>query len=271
MMMINGEMCDSLPLSDRALHYGDGLFETVAVVNGKPRLWSAHMQRLERGCKVLGLPQPDQEMLRQEALSLCGSEQRAVIKLIYSRGSGGRGYRPPREVSTRRIFFRYPWPEQAPLSEGVRIRLCQTPLACHPQLAGIKHLNRLEQVLARNEWDDPDIYEGLMCDLQGHVKEGTMCNLFWLEKGKLYTPNLTQCGVAGVMRRQVMELALEQGIQVMQSEITPDALAKVDEIFLTNSLIGICPVSNFDEKPLPSQMTTRRLRDALEQKLESMG
>ncbi len=268
--MINGEITERLPATDRGLHYGDGLFETIAVINGRPRLWSAHMERLQRGCEVLGLPEPDTQQLHAEALSLCGSEAREVLKLVYTRGSGGRGYRPPQEPSPQRIWFRYPWPDYSALSQGIQLRVCSTPLACNPALAGIKHLNRLEQVLARAEWDDPAIYEGLMCDLDGRVKEGTMSNLFWVADGGLYTPDLSRCGVTGVMRSQVMAVARDLGIKFLTAEIHPEELAQMDEIFITNTLIGLCPVVRFAGREFSPGQLTQGLQSVLQAKLEEL-
>jgi 4-amino-4-deoxychorismate lyase len=267
-IMINGERTELLPATDRGLHYGDGLFETIAVVEGRLRLWNAHMERLQRGCEVLGLPLPDLQQLHDEALFLCGTVERTVLKLVITRGSGGRGYRPPQDVAPQRILFSYPWPDFPDLSHGICLRVCQTPLACNPALAGIKHLNRLEQVLARAEWDDPAIHEGLMCDLDGRVKEGTMSNLFWVADGRLFTPDLSRCGVAGVMRAQVMALARDLGIGVSTAEIHPEELAQADEIFLTNSLIGIWPVGCFDGRDFPRGELTQGLQSVLQAKLE---
>lgn len=268
MIMINGEMTELLSATDRGLHYGDGLFETIAMINGTPRLWMHHMERLQRGCAVLRLPPPDLQQLHAEALALCGSAERAVLKLVLTRGSGGRGYRPPPRVVAQRLLFRYPWPDYGDLDAGIHLRLCRTPLACNPLLAGVKHLNRLEQVMARAEWDDPTIHEGLMCDLDGQVKEGTMSNLFWVAGGRLYTPDLSRCGVAGVMRAQVMGLASELGIELKIAEIDPQGLAQVDEIFLTNSLIGIWPVRRYAGRDFPPGEVTQRLRLALHTRLE---
>ncbi len=270
MIMINGEVKDALPATDRALHYGDGLFETIAVINGQPRLWSEHMARLQHGCERLGLPIPDAGQLLEEAVLLCGTEKRAVLKIIYSRGSGGRGYYPPQEVVPQRLLFRYPWPDYPVPAQGIHLRLCETPLACNPALAGIKHLNRLEQVLARAEWDAAAVHEGVMCDLMGRVKEGTMSNLFWVKNGQLYTPDMSRCGVAGVMRAQVMKLAADLGINMVTAEITPEELKQVDEIFMTNSLIGIWPVAQFDGKTFTSDGLTQRLQAAMRSSLEGV-
>lgn len=270
MKMINGEMSELLPTTDRGLHYGDGLFETIAIINGRPRHWSLHMERLKQGCEVLGLPEPDLQLLHDEAVALCGNDERAVLKLIITRGSGGRGYLPPQPCSPNRLLFRYPWPEYPDLSGGIHLRVCNTPLSCNPVLAGIKHLNRLEQVLARAEWDDPEIHEGVMCDINGHVKEGTMSNLFWVSAGKLYTPDLSRCGVAGIMRTQVMALASDLGIGVTVGDVTPLELAEVDEIFITNSIIGIWPVGHYAGRDFEVGEMTQGLQSVLEAKLEGL-
>lgn len=268
--MINGESSGQIAATDRGLHYGDGLFETIAMIDGRPRLWSAHMARLQRGCEVLRLPSPDLQLLYEEAQRLCVGTERAVLKVVLTRGSGGRGYRLPQEATPQRLLFRYPWPDYPQPSAGIRVRLCHTPLACNPALAGIKHLNRLEQVLARAEWDDPAIHEGLMCDLDGQVKEGTMSNLFWVRDARLYTPELARCGVAGVMRAEVMALARDLGMSVTFDEALPDELLQMDELFLTNSLIGIWPVGHFAGRDFLPGEVTQGLSSVLQGRLEGM-
>jgi len=257
---------DALPLSDRALHYGDGLFETIAVIRGKPRLWDSHLARLVRGCERLKIPPPNLNTLYDEVVTVADSDERVVVKVIYSRGSGGRGYRLPDESSPRRIVMRYPW-RLLPAGD-IRLRFCHTPLSCNPVLAGIKHLNRLEQVMARAEWVVPEIYEGLMCDLNGAVKEGTMSNLFWVKKGRLYTPDLSTCGVAGVMREQLFAVAATQGVTVETAEIAPEELLLVDEIGITNALIGLTPVAWLEDYQLPSNKLLSQLQIALNESLE---
>jgi 4-amino-4-deoxychorismate lyase len=242
-VLIDGEPQQCLTVTDRALHYGDGVFETLAIRAGRPRLWTAHMERLLQGCSRLGIPIPDLQCLAAECQQLCGDGGDAVLKIIISRGSGGRGYRAPARPLPRRILLRYPWPEQPDWQQGVRLIHCQTPLGCNPVLAGIKHLNRIEQVLARNEWQDEAVYEGLMCDPDGYLVEGTMSNVFALKDGVLHTPDLSRCGVHGVMRRQVLALAEQHGMPCRHGRITPSELAGMDEVFITNSLIGIAPVN----------------------------
>lgn len=249
--LINGVRTDSIEIGDRALHYGDGLFETIAISKGKPQLWQAHIERLLRGCAVLGLPQPDPEQLASELAQLCQHSEQAVLKLILSRGPGGRGYRAPSHPQARRILIRYPWPQLPAWQSGVELRLCQTPLSCHPQLSGIKHLNRLEQVLARNEWQEEGGYEGLMCDPQGHVIEGTMSNLFAIRNGKLITPALSACGLPGTMRQLIMTLAKEAGLDCEERALKPTELVQMDELFICNSIIAVMPVSRLGETRYP--------------------
>ncbi|HKJ75680.1 MAG TPA: aminotransferase class IV, partial [Gammaproteobacteria bacterium] len=141
MILVDGKESDRLDVRDRGLQYGDGLFETLAVRDGRPRRWSAHLERLEVGCQRLGIPVPDQDVLGRDAERCCAGHVRAVLKLLVTRGSGGRGYRPPAEPRPRRILMTSPWPEYPDdhWAEGVRLRYCDTPLGVSPALAGLKH------------------------------------------------------------------------------------------------------------------------------------
>ncbi|HXH04565.1 MAG TPA: aminodeoxychorismate lyase [Candidatus Competibacteraceae bacterium] len=259
----DGKPADSLPLADRGLHYGDGLFETLTVRDGRPELWERHWARLLLGCERLGLPQPDATLWHAEAAALCAECRRGVLKLILTRGSGGRGYRPPLPAKPTRILGLYPWPDypEGYWDEGVTVRLCRQPLSLNPALAGLKHLNRLDQVLARAEWGDPDIAEGLMCDPLGRLIEGTMSNLFLARDGELLTPTLDQSGIAGVMRGLILELCRKHRIACREAVLTPGDLAAADEVFLSNSLIGLWPVRALaGGRSWPVGSLTRRLQ-----------
>lgn len=242
-LLINGCIASHLPALDRAIHYGDGVFETLAVHGGRPLLWERHMERLQRGCQRLGLPMPDAALLRAELESLCPREGRAVAKIILSRGAGGRGYAPPDAATATRVVSIWPWPDYPAQNArtGVAVRWCRTPVSISPHLAGIKHLNRLDQVLARAEWRN-EYAEGLMCDPAGFVVEGTMSNLFAVSGDIIITPELSQSGVAGVMRAEIMDAAGELGLRVEEVRISAPELDRMDEIFLTNSIIGVWPV-----------------------------
>ena len=268
MILINGESKDVIAVTDRGLHYGDGLFETIAIQDGKPQFWSAHMERLLDGCSRLGIPLPDVKLMETETSRLCGGSERAVLKIIITRGSGGRGYRAPALPEPQRILIRYPWPEYPDYSAGIALRMCHTPLSCNPLLAGIKHLNRLEQVMARNEWTDETFHEGLMLDPEGNVIEGTMSNLFAVHNSVLLTPDLKRCGIAGVMRQQVLSLAHKLGIASEVVRMRTDELKGMDELFVTNSLIGIWPVAQLEEIEYGDTPITTRLMSALKAAME---
>ncbi len=265
-MLINGQACDTLNAQDRGLLYGDGLFETLAVRSGTPLRWERHLQRLLLGCERLSIPDPDVTALTVEALRLCNDRTHAVLKLIVTRGSGGRGYRAPPRPQPTRLLSCHPWPDYPPehARDGVHVRLCSTRLAQQPALAGIKHLNRLEQVLARAEWRDEEIAEGLLCDRDDHVIEATMSNLFMVSDGQLYTPDLSDCGVAGIMRTMIIETAATLGVPCTVRPITRAELSDATELLLCNSLIGIWPVRQLDARKLVPGPLTHRLQQALE-------
>lgn len=250
MILINGSAADKVDALDRGLHYGDGLFETLAVRAGLPLLWQRHMQRLNAGCRRLGIPPPDDSLLDKEAAQVCAGVTQGVLKIILTRGAGGRGYRAPAAPHPTRIVARYPWPGYSSRSaaQGVVLRVCATRLARNPALAGMKHLNRLEQVLARNEWDDPGIAEGVMLDNEGQVISGAMSNLFLVKAGVLLTPDVAQCGVAGVMRGLILDIAARLDITARVSAISLNDVLEADEVFICNSLIGLWPVRQLAER-----------------------
>ncbi len=263
--LINGRAAEELPLADRAIHYGDGLFETIAVRQGVALCWDAHMRRLEEGCRRLNIPLPESERLLEEAEQLIAGQQRAVIKIIISRGNGGRGYEPPQPCTPVRIMARYPWPDY-PASlykEGLACTLSGVRLGRAPLLAGLKHLNRLEQVLGRDDVSRRGYREGLMQDIAGNVVEGTMSNLFLISGDRLVTPSLEYCGVAGIVRRFILERADAWGLQAVITELGPAELEQAGEVFVCNSVLGVCPVSRVDDMRWPPGDKTRTIRQNL--------
>ncbi|HEC13296.1 MAG TPA: aminodeoxychorismate lyase [Acidiferrobacteraceae bacterium] len=261
---VNGELQATLSVADRGLHYGDGLFETMAVVEGAIPFWPRHLKRLRQGCARLGIEglTPDR-VLGDEIVQVCTGQERAIAKLIVTRGTGDRGYRSPSpQGAPTRILSLAPWPDHVDRVRrtGARLRYCDTTVSRHPTLAGIKHLNRLEQVLARQEWDS-DFDEGLMCDNHGLVIEGTMSNLFAVSQGAIMTPDLSQCGVAGIVRNWVMEQAQAMEIPLEIGGVDPHRLTHADEIFVTNSIIGIVPVRQLADRDYLSGTTTKKFID----------
>jgi len=263
---VDGAADDCVDASDRGLLYGDGLFETMAVQNGRVSRWARHMTRLLAGCERLGIPVVDTRLLAHEADELLAGNGQGVLKVIVTRGSGGRGYREPDRVVPRRILQLHPRPDFPPAAceAGVAVRMCTTRLSHNPQLAGIKHLNRLEQVLARREWDDPQIAEGLVLDVDGRLVEGTMSNLFVVREQRLLTPDLHHCGVAGIIRSVILELAERESLPAEIRALNATDLLAADEVFLCNSLIGIWPVIAIDGRRYHKGAITSHLQQLLQ-------
>lgn len=241
--LVNGRESHSIPLGDRGFHYADGLFETIAVRRGQPRLLDLHLERLAEGCARLALPMPLPGLLEQEIQAVVQSPEQ-VVKIILTRGATGRGYRPPESPEPTRVVAGYEAPPRR--TGGVRVRTCATRLASSPALAGLKHLGRLEQVLARSEWRDEQIAEGLMLDVEGHVVCGTQTNLFVLRGAELVTPSLDHAGVNGIMRRSVLRWARERCMVARVDRLMPEDLFDGQEVFLTNALVGAWPVLELD-------------------------
>ncbi|WP_132977420.1 aminodeoxychorismate lyase [Thiobaca trueperi] len=257
-VVIDGRNQDLIEVIDRGLQYGDGLFETIRIHAGQPCQWRRHLERLMLGAGRLGIQPPDPGILEAEVLSLTQTLDHGVLKLILTRGSGGRGYRPPESSAPRRILLTYPLPPDPEPSwrTGVRVRYCQTPASMNPALAGIKHLNRLDSVLARREWSDPAIAEGLMLDPSGALVGGTMTNVFLWDGNRLLTPPVEQSGIAGTVRALTLELAVQMGIDCLETRLAPADLEQAHGLFLTNAIAGIWPVrelagQRFDLNRLP--------------------
>jgi 4-amino-4-deoxychorismate lyase len=227
----------AVPADDRGLAYGDGLFETLRVHRGAVPWWSRHWARLSAGAARLGIPLPDQAQVRDEALGLFADGGDGVLKLLLTRGGGGRGYAPAPEAVPTWLLARHALPAAWP-AEGVHVDWCDTVLTASPSLVGLKHCNRLEQVLARAEWADPARHEGLMCNAAGGVVCATAANLAWCEGERWYTPAVAAGAVAGICRGWL----LEHGV----GEAPPPSRARLlaaDSVLLCNAVRGILPVA----------------------------
>lgn len=262
-VLINGRQLAGLDPLDRGLHYGDGVFRTIRVEEGRARWWTDQFGKLAEDCKALGLPAPDRDMLEEEIGRLAADTAVGVIKIIVTRGSGRRGYGIPGDIEPARIVIATP-PSDHQLSE-VRVRWCDLRLASQPRLAGIKHLNRLENVLARSEWNDPDIAEGLLRDESGHVICGTMTNLFIVEKDSPITPDLSRCGVAGVARSRILRAAARHGREPKVEAVSRERLLEADGAFLCNSLIGVWRVAELEDRHWPDSGWAKILRNWLDE------
>jgi 4-amino-4-deoxychorismate lyase len=243
-VLVDGVEQDRVSALDRGLAYGDGLFETIRAVAGTAPLRGRHMARLSEGCRRLGLPAPDIDVLAAEFARMAQPAPDCVVKIILTRGIGERGYAPSMNATATRVVSAFPVPALPPdwYLEGIRVRCCALRLAAQPKLAGIKHLNRLEQVLARAEWSDPDVVEGLLFDQLGHLVSATAANVFVGMGGTLLTPPVDACGVAGVLRGTLLDALPDTQVKTM----TKEDLMQADEIFLTSSVRGVLPVRILD-------------------------
>ena len=269
-ILVNGQPQPTVAVQDRGLAYGDGVFETIAVDEAGIQFWPQHWQRLQQGLQCLAFD-CDLEQLKQaietdiHTLLQHHAEPRSVLKITVSRGEGGRGYLPPLAANPTRIVQLSPWPagrEQLSLS-GVNVRLCQHPWGENKALAGLKHLNRLDQVLARNEWHHDECHEGIMLNQQGHVQSGVMSNVFLETNGQLFTPTNIGAGINGIMAGQITGLAKELGIDVHRQSISLDMLKSAQGVFLSNSINGIWPVVKFELVDYAIGPLTQRLQQAL--------
>lgn len=265
--LTNGEFGADLSALDRGLAYGDGLFETCRIYAGQIPLWRLHRERLVEGAHRLGIPLDVEriERERQRILSQAPGVD-GVLKLVVTRGPGGRAYQPPATP-----VVSYCWqlrPGKLPAwqsgQDGVALYECRHRLGDNPALAGMKHLNRLEYVLARMEWGD-DYREGLLLDAQERVIEGTLSNVFIRLDDGWWTPRLDRNGVAGVMRRLILEqLAPALAFSVGEGDITRADLVGAQERFVCNSVFGIWPVTglapggeSFESGPETRQLQRR--------------
>lgn len=240
--LVNGIKTTNVSCFNRGLQFGDGLFETIAIFKGDILQWPFHWQRFVEGCARLSLPVPSEQLIFDEIKSVIGKQDKEVAKFTYTRGESKRGY-AFNEIPATRIITRSDWPlfNEVNQTKGISLYSCCTRLAHQPLLAGIKHLNRLENVMARHEWQNTQFSEGLLQDVNGLLIEGTMSNLFVIKDQEVFTPNLINCGVAGVTRRRIIESAGDYSVTVC--DVKESLLAEADEAFMCNSLIGIWPIN----------------------------
>ena len=264
---IDGVPGETLPADDRGLHYGDGLFESIGVRAGVARFLEAHLARLASGCARLGIRFSSMAELRAEiATALALAPPRAMLKIIVTRGSAvRRGYAPQGTEAARRLLSL--WPEAAvadSVAGGVALHRATFTLADNPALAGIKHLSRIENVMAAAEVAAAGVFDALLLDGSGHVICGSMSNVFLVRDGQVLTPRLDRCGVAGVMRGIVLRECASLGIAAVDGRVRLDALLAADEAFITNARLGVVPVLRVGEHSFRMTTVARRLRAHIE-------
>jgi 4-amino-4-deoxychorismate lyase len=263
--LINGSFDHTISPFDRGFAYGDGVFRTLVMREGVPESWPQHYQKLVADCAAINIVCPSAELLMSDMQQLFLLDEVAVAKIIITRGEGNRGYTPPPITAPMRVVTKSAMPEypEERLSIGVSLHVCDTRLALQPKLAGIKHLNRLENVLARMEWSAPDIAEGIMLDAQGDVIECTAANIFARFGDMLITPSLVQCGVAGITRQRIIELADTFSLKVSVETFELKKLLSADEVIICNSIYGAWQVKQIQDKIFQSHAMAANIRAAL--------
>jgi len=261
--LINGEATPGVAALDRGLAYGDGVFRTLRVDSGQPRWWAEQYLKLASDCSRLDIACPSAATLEADLARLSLPET-GVLRISVTRGLGPRGYSGQGCEQTTRIVTVWPGQPNDVAPPGLQVRVCHLRLSHQPALAGIKHLNRLENVLARREWQDPAIAEGILLDQSGGVISGVMSNLFLWQSGKLRTPRLDRCGVAGVTRARLMARAEKAGYAVEESEIGLADVYAADELMFTNSLMGLQRAHRMENRVWGEPVVSTALRRLLD-------
>jgi 4-amino-4-deoxychorismate lyase len=275
-MLVNGKPGNLISIRDRGLLYGDGVFRTFVASRGKAQQWPLHYRKLQHDCAALNITCPDEMLLSAELNSLLAQHPGGVVKLIVTRGEGKRGYAPPADAEATHLWDVSPLPDYPAdwAIHGIKARLCQLRLGHQQRLAGIKHLNRLENVLAAAELNDapqsdsqsPDsagVAEGLLLDTAGNLIEGTRSNLFLVSHGKLITPDLSRCGVAGVQRDRVMAWAAQHNMPLQVRNIGLDEVLRANELFVVNSIIGLWSIRELEQRRLSGFPIASQIRKKL--------
>ena len=279
--LVNGSLNQAISPLDRGFAYGDGVYRTIKMGGGLPEHWPQHYQKLVADCAAIKIVCPSAELLISDLSQLFlgdaeNVELIAVAKIIITRGEGNRGYAPPAITAPMRVVVKSPMPQypESRFVDGVNLIVCETRLALQPRLAGIKHLNRLENVLARMEWHSPDIADGIFLDTDDNVIECTAANIFARFGDTLITPSLTQCGVAGVTRQRIIALAPTLALKIAVETFSLEKLLSADEVIICNSIYGAWQVKTVQvnlnqkdnitqEKPIKMAGLAANIRAAL--------
>ncbi|ALP39693.1 aminodeoxychorismate lyase [Aeromonas schubertii] len=265
MSLINGRKLDHVEISDRGLAYGDGHFTTMKVVDGHVERWEAHLTRLQKGCLRLGITEPDWSALTVSLQREIAGIELGCAKVMVTRGSGGRGYSPAGCHDTRWILTLSPFPDHYPnwQQQGIEVVVCRQRVGDQPMLAGLKTLNRLEQVLLRQELNDANAVEGVVLNTRNVLVAGVSANLFWRRDKTVFTPALSHGGIDGVMRRSVMGMLKEMSIELRTVEAPLESLWHAEEVWLTNALMGVVPVTRVAQKSYSIGAVVRYLQERL--------
>lgn len=270
MFFVNGKQQQSVSITDRSFQYGDGCFTTILVKYGQPLLLHAHKERIDLTCQKLFMSPPEWNNVEEwieAAINASGHQTLALsgLKIHVSRGSGGRGY-SPKGVGNAQVTiqtFAYPSHYELWQSEGIKVGVSSTRVGFNPLLAGLKHNNRLEQVLIKKEIDDTEYDDNIVLDIYDHVVEMSAANLFWITNNELYTPDLSNSGVAGIKREQVLAYAKQHQLVINIDHFSINEIFKADEVFITNALHGVVPIIQINKE----EFTIGAISCALQEKL----
>ncbi len=263
MVWINGEQSESVEVNDRSFQYGDGCFTTILTKGGKVQHWSYHQQRMELALRALGIESPDWQQVAKWIDLAVLFDVKAGVKVHISRGCGGRGYSPENVTQPRVTITNFAFPSHYEQwqAQGIQLGVCSKRLGLNPMLAGLKHNNRLEQVLLKSEMDKAGYLDGVCLDIHGHIVETTAANIFWVKDHTLYTPSLANAGVAGVARRVVLEHSDQLEMKVVMGEFELDHLNNAEEVFISNALLGVSPVIQISNHLYSIGRQTRRFQE----------
>ncbi|QJT27684.1 aminodeoxychorismate lyase [Aeromonas media] len=264
-LLINGILTEAVSARDRGLAYGDGHFTTMLVKQGQVIWWPAHLARLQHACARLGFAELPWDSLAAEVAQVAAGQTQAVAKIVLTRGSGGRGYDGAGCNTPTRIVSLAPYPAHYLdwQQNGIAALVCQQQLGDAPMLAGLKTLGRLEQVLLKSELAARGGVEGIVLNSRGFLVEGVSANLFWRRGKTVFTPDLTRAGIDGIMRKRVMMMLKQMGIELRVVEAPLESLWQAEEVWLTNTLMGIVPVTSIGDVHYPSPVLIRRLQERL--------
>ena len=270
--LINGKFTETISVLDRGLAYGDGLFETMSWKYLKQNkkigveFWKRHKNRLKIGCEKLKINFPSEKKLEayKKKILLASFKKglrEGTLKILISRGVGGRGYKFEKNIKPTIIFLTFPQTSSNGMliEKGVKARFCRFNINSNNHLASLKHLNRLDSVMARSEWRSKEFFEGILLDKNENIIEGTMTNIFFSRKNILYTPQIRESGINGIMRQVITEKAKLFFDKIICKDIKKKDLGLFEEMFLTNSIIKVLPVKSLSTKKFTITNSTKKL------------
>ena len=259
-ILIDGKQQAQISIHNRNLHYGDGLFETCVVRDNKILMWEHHISRLNIGCRRLNIKKIDESVWLgdiKQALQLT-LKKKCIVKLILSRGNSLRGYSYSEDIKPVRVVIVSEM-TQPKIQNSFSLQYANSGYYSNPKLAGIKHCNRLEQILAR---ENMIANEAIMLDESKNIISVTQGNIYFIFGNKLVTPKLHRCGVVGSRRSTILELARIINLEVSEDIISLEQSKIADEVFISNSLIGIQPVTSIGNYYLAHNPLTEKIRAA---------